>query len=89
MDTVPLTEDGPEPADLAAEIDEDLLAIRTDPHLYDDLTPLEREVIVERFGLDGHQPHRLAELQTGLHLPRREVRHLLTQGLGKLRSHLG
>jgi len=87
MDTVPLA-DEPEPVDLSAEIDDDLLAIRTDRHLFDDLTPLERVVIVERFGLEGRRPHRLAELETDLHLPRRELRHLLTQGLGKLRSHL-
>lgn len=89
METVPLTDDEPEPVDLNAQIDEDLLCIRTDRHLYDDLTPLEREVIVERFGLEGHRPHRLAELEADLHLPRREVRNLLAQGLGKLRTHLG
>lgn len=89
MDFAPFADDDPEPIDLAAVIDDDLLAVRTDRHLYDDLTPLEREVIVERFGLEGHRPHRLAELETELHLPRREVRNLLTQGLGKLRSHLG
>ena len=88
METVPYTDDDPEPADLTAQIDEDLLAVRTDAHLFDDLTALEREVIVETFGLDGHRPHRLAELETELHMPRREVRQVLTRGLGKLRSHL-
>ncbi len=89
METAPFAEGDPEPVDLAAEIDEDLLALRADRHLFDDLTALEREVIVERFGLEGHSPHRLAELECDLRLPRREVRHLLQTGLGKLRTHLG
>ena len=89
MDTVPFADDEPELVDLTAQLDEDLLAIRTDRHLFDDLTPLEREVIVERFGLEGRRPHRLCELEADLRLPRREVRNLLSWGLGKLRTHLG
>ncbi len=75
-------------ADVAAGIDEDLLALHTDRHLFDDLTDLEREVIVKRFGLDGRSPVRLIELEIDMHLRRDELREVQVSALGKLRSHL-
>lgn len=75
-------------ADIAAGIDEDLLALHTDRHLFDDLTDLEREVIVKRFGLDGAAPHRLVELEFEMHLRRDDLRGVETTALGKLRAHL-
>ena len=74
--------------DIGAQIDEDLLALQTDRHLFDELTDLEREVIVKRFGLDGRNPHRLLELETEMHLRRAELREAEVSALRKLRSHL-
>lgn len=74
--------------DVDASLDEDLLALHADRHLFDELTPLEREVIVKRFGLDGNSPHRLLDLETELHLRRNDVRAVQLSALGKLRSHL-
>lgn len=75
-------------ADNDAILDEDLLALQTDRHLFDDLTDLEREVIVKRFGLDGRSPVRLFDLETEMHLRRNELRELQLRALGKLRAHL-
>ena len=76
------------PSTWAALLDEDLLALQTDRHLFDDLTDVEREVIVKRFGLDGRSPHRLLELETDMHLRRTQLREAEVSALGKLRSHL-
>jgi len=82
-----------EPAYDAADItsaidDDDMVALHTDRHLFDDLTDLEREVIVKRFGLDGRSPHRLVELEFEMHLRRNDLRSVEASALGKLRSHL-
>lgn len=74
--------------DVGAAIDEDLLALKTDRHLFDELTDLEREVIVKRYGLDGRSPHRLLELETEMHMRRNELREMEISALKKLRSHL-
>jgi DNA-directed RNA polymerase sigma subunit (sigma70/sigma32) len=73
--------------DVDASFDEDLLALRSDRHLFDELTPLEREVIVKRFGLEGNIPHRLLDLETEMHLRRRDLRDVQTSALSKLREH--
>ncbi len=75
-------------ADIGAAIDEDLLALQTDRHLFDELTDLEREVIVKRYGLDGRSPHRLLELESEMHVRRSELRDVEASALRKLRSHL-
>ena len=75
-------------ADVAASLDEDMLALHADRHLFDELTPLEREVIVKRFGLEGNSPHRLLDLETELHLRRSDLRAVQLSALGKLRAHL-
>jgi len=75
-------------ADVAALFDEDMLALHADRHLFDELTPLEREVIVKRFGLEGNIPHRLLDLETELHLRRSDLRAVQLSALGKLRTHL-
>ena len=74
-------------ADVDASFDEDLLALHADRHLFDELTPLEREVIVKRFGLEGNSPRRLLDLETELHLRRSDLRAVQLSALGKLRSH--
>jgi DNA-directed RNA polymerase sigma subunit (sigma70/sigma32) len=74
-------------ADVDASFDEDMLALHADRHLFDELTPLEREVIVKRFGLEGNIPHRLLDLETELHLRRTDLRAVQLSALGKLRAH--
>ena len=74
-------------ADVGASFDEDMLALQSDRHLFDELTPLEREVIVKRFGLEGNTPHRLLDLETELHLRRSDLRDVQLSALGKLRQH--
>lgn len=81
-------EPAPDTADIGQVLDEDVLALHTDRHLFDDLTPLEREVIVKHYGLDGDKPHRLLDLEVELHLRRHDLRELQQSALGKLRAHL-
>lgn len=80
--------EGIDAADVEASFDEDMLALHADRHLFDELTPLEREVIVKRFGLEGNIPHRLLDLETELHLRRSDLRAVQLSALGKLRTHL-
>ena len=80
--------EGEDAIDVDASVDEDLLALHADRHLFDELTPLEREVIVKRFGLEGNSPHRLLDLETELHLRRNDLRAVQVSALSKLRSHL-
>jgi DNA-directed RNA polymerase sigma subunit (sigma70/sigma32) len=76
-------------ADLAADVDDDLLSVRAPgSHLFDDLDPVERQVIAGRYGLDGHAPRSMRELHNQLGLTRAELRSALGSGLGKLRAHL-
>jgi DNA-directed RNA polymerase sigma subunit (sigma70/sigma32) len=69
--------------------DDDLLSLRaTPPHLFDDLEPLEREVISARFGLDGAPVRSMKELHAELGVPREQLRLALGSGLAKLRAQL-
>jgi len=75
--------------DLEADLDEDLVSLHAmAPHLLDRLSPLERDVIVGRFGLDGAAPRTMKELQHDLHAPRSLLRMALGDGLAKLRIQL-
>ena len=74
-------------ADVGASFDEDMLALQSDRHLFDELTPIEREVIVKRFGLEGNFPHRLLDLETEMHIRRSDLRSIQLSALGKLRTH--
>jgi DNA-directed RNA polymerase sigma subunit (sigma70/sigma32) len=78
-----------EEADIAAEPDDDLLNITAPPpHLYDDLEPLERQVISSRFGLGGAPVRSMKQLHADLGVPRADLRLALGSGLAKLRDHL-
>jgi DNA-directed RNA polymerase sigma subunit (sigma70/sigma32) len=75
--------------DLDAEVDDELVSIHAlAPHLLDGLTPLEREVLTARFGLDGRPPRSMKELQRTCGVPRADLRSALGDGLAKVRSHL-
>jgi DNA-directed RNA polymerase sigma subunit (sigma70/sigma32) len=77
-------------ADIGADTDDDLVSLHAArPHLFDDLDPLERTVITARYGLDGHQPQSIRDIQHDLGLPRGELRVALGGGLAKLRHRVG
>jgi DNA-directed RNA polymerase sigma subunit (sigma70/sigma32) len=77
-----------EPLDLSADADDDLVNLAAaSPHLFDNLSPLERAVIIARYGLDGHDPLSAREIQHQMELPRADLRVALGGGLSKLRSH--
>jgi DNA-directed RNA polymerase sigma subunit (sigma70/sigma32) len=78
-----------EEADPHADLDDDLVSLRAGPpHLFDDLDPLERQVIESRFGLGGAPVRSMKQLQADTGVPRADLRDALGSGLGKLRSHL-
>ena len=77
-----------EVVDPAGDLDDDLLSVMTDAHLFDDLDPLERRVIGARFGLGGTPVRTMKELRTDLGLPREDLRGAMGSGLAKLRAHL-
>lgn len=68
--------------------DDDLLALRTDAHLLDDLDPVERRVITAAFGLDGQPLRTIPQLRDELGLTGADVEGAMGSGLAKLRAHL-
>jgi DNA-directed RNA polymerase sigma subunit (sigma70/sigma32) len=84
----PYHDDEPGEVDLDAVVDDDVLSLRMERHLLDDLNPLERQVIEAHYGLGGTAPRSMKELRTDLGLPRADVRSALGSGLAKLRTHL-
>lgn len=78
-----------EVTDLAADIDVDVLSLRTgSAHLLDGLDDMERGVITARYGLDGQPPRSMKQLRGELGLSRADLRQALGSGLEKLRSQL-
>lgn len=84
----PYRDDGVGDVDLASVIDEDVLSLRMERHLLDDLDPLERRVIEAHYGLSGGMPRTMKELRSELGVPRADLRSALGSGLAKLRTHL-
>jgi DNA-directed RNA polymerase sigma subunit (sigma70/sigma32) len=71
------------------EFDDELVSLHAaQPHLFDDLEPVERRVVRARFGLDGGPARSLKQLQHELGLPRDDLRLAYAEGLAKLRQHL-
>jgi DNA-directed RNA polymerase sigma subunit (sigma70/sigma32) len=71
------------------EFDDELVSLHAAaPHLFDDLEPVERQILTARFGLDGGPARTLKELQRELGLPRDDLRAAYADGLAKLRRHL-
>lgn len=76
-------------ADPTGEIDLDALCLAVPPpHLYDGLTPLERQVLGARFGIGHAELRSMKQLHHELGLTRHEVRDALESGLAKLRARL-
>jgi DNA-directed RNA polymerase sigma subunit (sigma70/sigma32) len=77
-------------ADVEAEHDDDLVSLHAAAsHLFEGLDPLERWVVVARFGLDGRPTRSMREIQHQLGLPRADLRIALGGGLAKLRARVG
>ncbi|HEX7277705.1 MAG TPA: hypothetical protein VF244_10060 [Acidimicrobiales bacterium] len=66
-------------------IDDDAVALRASPPRLDGLDPLERQVIVAHYGIDGSPPRSMKQLHHDLHVPRADLRTALAGGLAKLR----
>ncbi len=78
-----------EVADLAADVDDDVLSLRAASlRLLDGLDDAERRVVAARYGLDGRPPRSAKQLRGELGLSRAELRQTLGSGLEKLRSQL-
>lgn len=85
----PYPDTGPEITDLSAELDDDLLSLQVPPpHLFDQLDPLERQVITTHYGLGGRPVRNMKQLHADTGLSRAELRQVLGSGLEKLRSQL-
>ena len=81
--------DEPEVIDLTGEIDLDALCLHVPPpHMWEDLTSMERQVLRSRFGLDGGGEHTMKQLHDELGITRAQVRGLLESALDKLRTRL-
>jgi DNA-directed RNA polymerase sigma subunit (sigma70/sigma32) len=79
-----------EPIDVDADADDDLVSLHAArPHLFDDLDPIELQVITARYGLDGLPPRSMRAIQHELGVPRPELRTALGGGLDKLRGRVG
>ena len=52
------------------------------------LSPLERRVIVENFGLDGCEPHRISDMNAGMGRSRDSLLEVRRTALSKLRRML-
>jgi RNA polymerase nonessential primary-like sigma factor len=74
--------------DVAGEADDDLVAVRVDTHLFDDLSEVEREVIAGRFGLRGHPVRTMTQLGADLGIGDAALRSAYGSGLEKIRLHL-
>ncbi|HVF14790.1 MAG TPA: hypothetical protein VM942_09345 [Acidimicrobiales bacterium] len=67
-------------------LDEDAIALRASPPRLDALEPLERQVIVAHYGIDGSPPRTMKQLHHDLDVPRTDLRIALAAGLAKLRT---
>jgi DNA-directed RNA polymerase sigma subunit (sigma70/sigma32) len=85
----PYPDAGSEVVDLDAETDDDLLSLRMPTtHVFDELDPMERQVIRSHYGLDGQPARSMKELHVDLGLSRADLHEVLGSGLAKLRHHL-
>jgi hypothetical protein len=84
----PEADDEPDVEDPAADLDIDAICLHAaGPHVFDDLTDLERTVVACHYGL--RPPERsIEQLHDELHLPSSLLRHELDTALWKLRAHL-
>ena len=85
----PYPDTAAEMIDLDADVDDDLLSLTApSTHVFDDLEPLERQVITSVYGLGGEPVLSFEQLHQQTGLPDDDLRSALGSGLGKLRTHL-
>ena len=85
----PYADPGRELADPVSEPDWDLLALHTDTAgVLARLDPLERSVLVARFGLGGGRAQSMKDIRRTTGLDHEGVRAALGSGLAKLRAGL-
>ena len=83
----PYPDTGPEDSAPDGEVDDDLMSLLAgSAHLFDHLDPMERRVITDHYGLEGHRPCTMKELHAQTGLSRSQLRDVLGSGLGKLRT---
>lgn len=70
------------------DIDLDVLELRADRHLWDTLTPDERDIVLRRFGLLDGRSRSMKELAHEMSLTHSQVRDALDRGLDKIRAKL-
>ena len=83
----PYPDGAPEEA-AADDVDLDVLELRADPHLYDELTPVERSIVLHRFGLRDARARSMKELARDHAMTHAEVRDALERALDKIRTRL-
>ncbi|MGH9180573.1 MAG: hypothetical protein ACRDY5_02505, partial [Acidimicrobiales bacterium] len=85
----PYPDTGIEISDPAADADDDLVSlVAAEPHLFDRLDPVEREVITGHYGLAGRPARTMRQLHSDTGLSRAELRDVLGAALAKLREQL-
>lgn len=85
----PYPDTGREVTDPQGEVDDDLLSILAGSrHLLDGLSPLERQIITDHYGLAGRTPCTMKQLHSQTGLSRAALRDALGSGLDKLRTRL-
>ena len=85
----PYPDSGQEVADPDGGVDDDALLLRmTPPRLFEQLDPLERQVITAHYGLNGTPARSMKQLHADLGLSRADLREALAGGLAKLRTNL-
>lgn len=85
----PYPDSGTEVIDLDADVDDDLLSL-TSPssHVFDELEPLERQVVTAHYGLNGQPARSMQQLHQEWGVPTADLQNALGSGLGKLRTHM-
>ena len=80
--------DGVDDAPGDDDVDLDVLELRADPHLWDSLTAVERDVVLHRFGLADGRARSMKQIAHELGLNHTETRNLLAGALDKIRHKL-
>ena len=85
----PYPDDDVDEMDPGAEVDEDVLCLRTKgERLFFNLDPLEQMVVRRHFGLDGHGMQSMGQLHDSTGLTRADLSAALGSGIDKLRLQL-
>jgi hypothetical protein len=85
----PYTDSEQDVPDLLGGPDWDVLSLHArSPHLFDGLEPMERRVVLARFGLETGGPRSMKALRRETGLDNDQLRTVLGSGIAKLRAEL-